>query len=173
MTTIDLQPYLVQLACSAEALRVLALGVPPEMARWQPASGKWSAVEVIAHLVDEEESDFRARLERVLRDPKEAWPPIDPLGWCRDRRYLERELGGEIERFERAREQSLEWLRGLRVIDGDRAHEHPKLGTLHAGDLLVSWVAHDLLHLRQLTGLYFAWNARVLSPYSPTYAGVW
>jgi hypothetical protein len=58
-------------------------------------------------------------------------------------------------------------------IDGEHAHEHPKLGRLRAGDLLASWIAHDLLHLRQLAGLHFAWNARCLAPYSMAYAGNW
>jgi hypothetical protein len=173
MRNIDLQPYLVQLARSAEALRALSQGITAEAARWRPAVEKWSMVEVVAHLGDEEVSDFGARLERLLRDPLEAWPPIDPAGWCRERRYVERELGAEVERFLSARARSIEWLSGVRSIDGERAHQHPKLGPLRAGDLLSSWIAHDLLHLRQLTGLHFAWNARELAPYSTAYAGSW
>jgi hypothetical protein len=53
MKNIDLQPYLVQLARSAEALRVLSQGISPETARWRPAAEKWSMVEVVAHLGDE------------------------------------------------------------------------------------------------------------------------
>ena len=51
-------------------------GVSLEDARWRPADGAWSILEVVTHLADEEVEDFRARLERTLRDPSESWPPL-------------------------------------------------------------------------------------------------
>ena len=44
---------------------------------------------------------------------------------------------------------------------------------LTAGDLLVAWTAHDVLHLRQLTELRYALIARAGKPFSPAYAGDW
>ena len=38
-----------------------------EDARWRPANGAWSVLEVVCHLADEEVEDFRARLESTLR----------------------------------------------------------------------------------------------------------
>ena len=45
--------------------------------------------------------------------------------------------------------------------------------TFSAGDMLVSWVEHDVLHLRQLVELLHAWNERQAAPYSVDYAGGW
>ena len=45
--------------------------------------------------------------------------------------------------------------------------------TLRAGDVLVSWVAHDHLHLRQFNELLFAWNQHQAQPYQVDYAGGW
>ena len=42
-----------------------------------------------------------------------------------------------------------------------------------AGDLLAAWVAHDLLHLRQLVELKYAYLARTMEPYALKYAGEW
>ena len=39
--------------------------------------------------------------------------------------------------------------------------------------MLAAWVAHDLLHLRQLVELHYAWTAQQLQPYSVAYAGDW
>ena len=47
------------------------------------------------------------------------------------------------------------------------------MGRLSAGDMLTSWAAHDLLHLRQLVELRFAYLARQARPYSLDYAGEW
>jgi hypothetical protein len=36
--------------------------------RWKPPDGAWSILEIVCHLADEEEIDFRARLESILTD---------------------------------------------------------------------------------------------------------
>ena len=66
--------------------------VSPTNARWKPPDGAWSILEVVCHLADEEEFDFRERIRLVLNDPEESWPPIDPEGWAVARRYNEGDL---------------------------------------------------------------------------------
>ena len=56
------------------ALEALLAELSDADARWKPPSGAWSIVEVVNHMADEDAEDFRARLERTLRDPMEAWP---------------------------------------------------------------------------------------------------
>jgi hypothetical protein len=48
-----------------------------------------------------------------------------------------------------------------------------KFGRLSAGDMLMSWVAHDLLHLRQLVELHYAYHKQQAQPYDIGYAGDW
>src|SRR5262249_53555632 len=51
------------------------------------------------------------------------------------------------------------------------AVEHPRAGPLSGADLVAAWVAHDRLHLRQLTGtLARLWAAR-WAPLRTDYAG--
>ena len=40
-------------------------------------------------------------------------------------------------------------------------------------DLLASWVAHDLLHMRQLVELHWVYTIHQLEPYKVEYAGQW
>jgi hypothetical protein len=54
---------------------------------WRPAPDKWSFLEVLCHLHDEEVDDFRARVESTLQHPEKPWPAIDPEGWVAARRY--------------------------------------------------------------------------------------
>ena len=173
--TLTVQHARARLAASAEAIRALVDGVDDAQARWKPAPDQWSIVEVVNHLADEEREDFRARLERVLRDPDEAWPPIHPSAWVTERGYAGRGLRESLDRFLAARAESLAWLDSLAAgpaPDWNRAHVRGDQ-RMTAGDLLVSWVAHDLLHVRQLARLHYTHAAARAAPHSPEYAGGW
>lgn len=146
--------------------------VPAEQAVWKPSPEKWSMLEVVNHLYDEEREDFRARLELTLKDPAEPWPPIDPPGWVVTRRYSERELGPSLDSFLSEREKSLSWLQGLSAAHWENRHDvSGRVRT--AGDLLASWLAHDFLHIRQLTRLHWQYVSVIAAPYETTYAGPW
>jgi DinB superfamily len=148
-------------------------GVTNEQSRWRPQPGKWSLLEVVCHLLDEEREDFRQRLELTLADPSIAWPPIDPPGWVIERNYQERDFTISLVEFLAERERSLAWLRSLDAPTWDNSYAHPLLGPIRAGDILASWVAHDFLHIRQIVGSQFGWAAQVAEPYNPGYAGEW
>ncbi|MDH3524764.1 MAG: DinB family protein [Acidobacteriota bacterium] len=162
-----------RLAAGGPLFAALFAGVDPQQAAWRPAPGKWSLLEVAAHLLDEEREDFRRRLELVLDDPRREWPPIDPPGWVTSRAYAERDLAATAGAFVAERAASVAWLRGLARPDWDAAHAHPTLGEITAGDLLASWVAHDALHLRQAAGLAYGYVRRLAGSHSPAYAGEW
>ena len=147
--------------------------VTEEQARWRPGPDKWSLLEVVCHLLDEEREDFRRRLDLTLRDPESPWPPIDPPAWVEQRRYRDRDLGASLAEFLAERDNSLAWLRSLADPAWENRYEHPLLGTIRAGDLLASWVGHDLLHIRQIIGLQWGWAASLAGPYDTKYAGEW
>lgn len=156
-----------QLAANAEAIAALVRPVDGNGARWKPSPEAWSIVEVVCHLADEERDDFRTRVALTLQDPTLPWPPIDPGGWVTARDYASRELGAALADFLAERERSLAWLGGLagpgveraadRLVDPawDNAARHPAGFTLRAGDLMASWLAHDLLHMRQIVELRY------------------
>lgn len=169
----DTESLVDKLETSREAIRALSVAVPAEQAHWKPSAGRWSILEVINHLYDEEREDFRVRLDITLRQPGATWPPIDPEGWVRERSYQRRDLLQSLQRFLSEREQSVQWLRSLSDPQWQMAHYHPRLGNLSAGDILAAWVAHDLLHLRQLTRLHYDFTGKLAKPFSARYAGGW
>lgn len=162
-----------RLATSAETIRTLVETADAAQAGWRPAPDQWSILEVVNHLADEEAEDFRTRLDLLVSRPGEPWPPIDPEGWVVSRAYATRDLRESLARFRDERSRSLAWLRTLQVPDWHRAYEHPAAGPITAGDLLASWVVHDLLHVRQLARLHGAWVAARAQPHSTRYAGEW
>ncbi len=162
-----------QMALQAEYIRQLCAGASDTQARWRPDADAWSMLEVVNHLADEESADFRARLDCILHRPGDPWPPIDPGAWVLERRYNQRDLAESLQRFDAARKESLDWLRSLDAPDLDTAVTTPWGAQFHAGDMLAAWVAHDLLHLRQLIELQYAWTKWQMQPWSVAYAGDW
>lgn len=168
----DFDYALAQLRANAERIRALVQNVSAEKARWKPASDSWSILEVINHLYDEELADFPVRLKHILAQTAGPWPPIDPQGWVTERRYNERELPTSLANFLGARQKSLVWLQTLHEPDWQLSYD-TQWGPITAGDMFAAWVAHDLLHLRQLVELQWGYTTQQLTPYDVRYAGEW
>jgi hypothetical protein len=154
-------------------LAAVVLGIEHGDARWKPPDGAWSITEVVAHLLDEERDDFRTRLELTLRDPAIDWPPIAPEQWAVERRYNERDLAQTLAEFTGERRKSIAQVRSLQSPDWTRSRPHRLAGTIRAGDLLLSWAVHDLLHLRQITKRLVQIAERDGDGYRSRYAGEW
>jgi hypothetical protein len=169
----DLSWAIQQLTAQSASIAQLCAALSEEDARIKPDPQSWSILEVINHLYDEEREDFRQRLDLTLHQPEADWPPIDPDGWVTSRAYQQRDLQQSLGNFAAERQRSLAWLLALRDPDWSRTHTHPSGFVLSAGDLLGAWVAHDLLHLRQLVELRYHLATRHAQPYTVEYAGDW
>ncbi len=165
--------YISRLELSAPMIAAMLQDMSDRQLRWKPAPDSWSALEVLCHLYDEECEDFRVRLDLTLHRPEEPVPPIDPQGWVTSRAYQSHDPEEALEGWLAARRRSLDWLRGLESPDWERPCTNTHLSQLRAGDFLAAWAGHDLLHLRQLVELQWAYQAAHAAPYAPDYAGDW
>ncbi len=161
-----------QLAINRDRIAALARGIPEEQARWKPDPESWSILEVVNHLADEEELDFPVRLKMILEKSEKPWPPIDPEAWVIEGQYNEQDLYESLTRYMTLRNENLGWLDSVENPDWDMVYEAP-FGEIKAGDLFVSWVAHDLLHLRQLVELQRLYLEDKAKPFLLDYAGDW
>lgn len=168
----ELYRYTAEMANNAETISHFTQGIDDEQARWKPDFDSWSMLEVISHLLDEEREDFRVRLDYILHRPGEDAPPIDPGGWVTSRGYNQRDFRQTVSQFRQARAESIAWLKGLTHIDWEAGYQMP-FGVVKAGDMFAAWVAHDLLHMRQLVELLWAYTNQQVAPYSTRYAGEW
>jgi hypothetical protein len=169
----DPKKIIQQLDLNSYRISLLVEGVSPEQAEYKPDPDSWSILEVINHLYDEEREDFRAHLNFILINPIGIWPSIDPEGWIKSRGYNQREIISSLSNFLSERKTSLEWLSTLNVPDWNVGVIGPWGGMITAGDMLSSWAAHDLLHMRQLVELHHTHNLRISAPFSIEYAGSW
>lgn len=143
-----------------------------EEIKWKHSEEKWCLLEIVNHLYDEEREDFRARLGKILnRDPE--WDPIDPEGWVTSRKYMEKDYYQTLKNFLDERKKSIEWLKNLKVDDWNVKALHPKFGEFAAYPMLCNWLAHDYLHIRQITRLKYQMLEDSLKPGEVQYAGKW
>lgn len=161
-----------ELKHSTAMIRALVTGLTTDEARVKPAPDSWSVLEVVCHLYDVEREDFRYHLDAILHRPAEPWPPIEPGSWITGRGYNQRDLAEMVENFLAEREQSLAWLQSLAAPDWS-AEYHDQGGSMSAGEMFASWVAHDNLHIRQLVELRRARLVHLTQPYDIRYAGDW
>lgn len=170
-----------ELTHSTEMIRALLAAVGEEEARIRPSRGSWSILEVVCHLYDEEREDFREHLDFILSTPlnaslhrqdKDEWRLIAPQTWVKLRKYNERNFKAMRAKFFRERKKSLVWLKGLENANWKTRYKS-KFGSMSAGDMFASWVAHDNLHIRQLVELRRARIEKIVKPHHIRYAGEW
>lgn len=161
-----------ELKNSTEMIRALLSNVTQAEARLKPDADSWSVLEVTCHLYDEEREDFRDHLDLILHRQNEEWQVIDPQGWVTQRKYNEQDFSEMQQKFFAEREKSLEWLQGLSSSNWETTYTS-QFGSMKAGDMLASWVAHDNLHIRQLVELRRMRIENITKPYEIGYAGDW
>jgi len=159
-----------ELARFPVTLENLLAGLDAAAWRARPAPKEWAPVEIACHVRDEEAEDFGARL-RVIVEGGTAFTPIDPEGWAATRGYLDEDGPATLAELGRRRAASVAWLAGVAPERLTRAVETQRAGRLSGLDLLAAWVAHDRLHLAQLTStLARVWADR-WTPLRAEYAG--
>jgi hypothetical protein len=161
----DIQATARQLAGNGAAIRGLVQNCSDAQAQWKPDPESWSMQQVMEHMYNEERIDFR----KHLREWYGAAQPEQYIAVADWRQALER--------FLLEREASIEWLKTLEWPDWDATKQF-RFGsgetyTFSAGEMLVSWVDHDYLHLRQIIELLHFWHEQQAAPYSVRYAGRW
>lgn len=161
-----------ELTHSTEMIRALLAGVGEEEARIRPSRGSWSILEVVCHLYDEEREDFREHLDFIVHRQREEWHPIAPQAWVKLRKYNGRDFKTMRAKFFRERKKSIIWLGGLKNANWKTRYKS-KFGSMTAGDMFASWVAHDNLHIRQLVELRRARIEKIVKPHHIGYAGEW
>jgi len=167
---VKLEDVCARMQANASVLASLYDGLPDGQLDWRPLPQKWSLREVLGHLHDEEIDDFRTRVDLTLHHADQAWPGIDPEGWVTERGYAQWDAVATMSEWQRRRAETLQWLRSLDAPDWNRIYEHPQIGALSAGDLLLSWLTHDHLHIRQILKLHLEFHKEHGKPYSSRYA---
>ncbi|MDX1502587.1 MAG: DinB family protein [Thermoanaerobaculia bacterium] len=151
MTREELATAIAVLERTPATLRTLLEGLDERWVRCSEGPETWSAFDVVGHLIHGEHTDWMPRLRRILEHgDSKAFEPFDRFAQLRESRG--RSLGELLDELERLRAENLEALRGLDLQEEDfaRPGRHPELGPVTLGQLLATWVVHDLGHIAQV-----------------------
>ena len=128
----------------------LTLQMPEEQLALGPASARWSAREIVAHLADCE-LVFGFRLRQTLAEDGPTVQPFDQNKWAR--RYGDVEFGSAVRLFSALRDWNLLLIRGTTAADRQREMTHPERGTMTFWNVVETMAGHDLNHLGALERL--------------------
>lgn len=126
--------------------------LPDEWVSGNEGGQTWSPFDVVGHLIHGERTDWIPRARIILRSEEpETFETFDRFAQFEESRG--KSLEELLRTFAGLRSESLRALRELNVTPGDLARrgKHPELGEVTLGELLATWVVHDLDHIAQVT----------------------
>ena len=111
----------------------------------------FSPFDVVGHLIHGERTDWMVRAKLILEHgPEKPFEPFDRYAMYEASKG--KSIAELLATFAALRAENLAALRALNLTaqDLDRRGTHPALGPVTLGQLLATWVAHDLNHIHQI-----------------------
>ena len=140
------------LSRTPDTLDALLRGLPNGWTAAHEGGTTWSPFDVVGHLIHGEQTDWIPRAKIILEHGEaRAFEPFDRL--AQSEASKGRSLESLLDEFAEVRRASLRELESLQLTSADleRLGRHPELGVVTLGQLLATWVAHDLDHLMQIS----------------------
>ena len=138
------------LAAAPGRLRAVAAGLDGAQRRHRPAPDEWCPNEVMAHLLHVETELFLPRLRRIESEERPAFAPFSPEPWARERDHGLEPYDDSLAAFERARAETIAYLRALPAGHGDRLGVSGFFGPISLLQYATHIADHDVEHLAQL-----------------------
>src|SRR5215204_756378 len=132
-------------------LNSLLRDLPDEWVVSNEGPDTWSPFDVMGHLIHGEETDWIPRAKIILEDGENrSFEPFDRFAMFEISKG--RSLDDLLTTFEQLRTKSLQQLKEMNVTPELLAKRgmHPELGIVTLGELLATWVVHDLSHIAQI-----------------------
>jgi len=139
------------LARTPATLDALLRGLPDGWIHAHEGGETWSPFDVIGHLIHGEQADWVPRARIILQHGEaRAFDKFDRFAQFELAKG--RTLDSLLDEFATLRRTSLRDLAALDLADADleRRGTHPVFGCVTLGQLLATWVAHDLDHVIQV-----------------------
>jgi uncharacterized damage-inducible protein DinB len=132
-------------------LPTLLAELPEELERGDEGEDTWSPYDVVGHLIHGERTDWISRLRTILdHGESREFEPFDRFAQFEESRG--KSMDELLAEFAVRRAENLSFLRALDLQpeDLERTGRHPDLGIVTLGELLATWVVHDLGHIAQI-----------------------
>src|SRR6266853_2597346 len=132
------------------SLSALLDGLPETCVRATEGDGTWSPYDVIGHLIHGERTDWIPRARHILAGETRAFEPFDRMAQFTESQG--NSLTELLTTFANLRRENIAALIGMNLTETDLSRRglHPELGDVMLGQLLATWVVHDLDHVAQV-----------------------
>lgn len=144
---IDDRPVETILAATTAEIGALLTKIGAEKSALAPATGKWSATEIVCHLADCE-LVFGFRLRQTLAEDAPTIQPFDQDKWAATYSGIAADKALEV--FAALRVWNLLLIQGALPAAAQRPVTHPERGTMTFLTIVETMAGHDLNHLGQL-----------------------
>jgi hypothetical protein len=124
-------------------------GVSPERLTARPAPGKWSVVEIVAHLA-EDELVTSWRYRQMIENPGVALPGFDQDLWAKVGYYGEWTAADALAMFKLLREANLRMAAQLSPVQWESGGVHGERGPMTVRSLFRHMAGHDRNHVEQI-----------------------
>lgn len=163
----DLEEAVAILERTPESLNALLRGLPETWLSATEEDESWSPYDVIGHLIQGERTDWMARARHILSGEQRPFDPFDRTAQFADSKG--KSVDELLSTFATLRRQNLAELAAMKLTsrDMDRKGQHPDFGEVTLGQLLSTWLVHDMDHVSQIartiakvyTGAVGPWTA--------------
>jgi len=148
------------------SLSALLEGLPKMWVTATEGNGTWSPYDVIGHLIHGERTDWIPRARHILAGETRPFEPFDRTAQFTESQ--DKNLGELLANFADLRRENVAALVRMNLTDDDldRAGLHPELGAVTLGQLLATWVVHDLDHIAQVARTMAKMYTEATGPWS-------
>ena len=147
----EIENAVAVLSATPGTLRAFLGGLSDGWTSSSDNSDSWQAFDVVGHLIHGEETDWIPRARIILEQGENrTFVPFDRFAQFDNSKG--KSLSDLLAEFEEARAKSLSELQSWNLTDEQLELKgmHPELGEVTLGQLLATWVVHDLNHIRQI-----------------------
>ena len=140
------------LSHTPSVVRDLVANLDEEWLHANEGEGTWSPHEVVAHLIYGEQTDWIPRMRIILDETSDKkFTPFDRAGHFPI--AAGRTIDSLLHQFEQLRLENILILVAADLTEDDFRKEgiHPAFGPVTLGQLLASWVVHDMTHIYQIS----------------------
>ncbi len=133
------------------ALSTVLKDLPQDLTDKNEGAETWSPYDIIGHLIHGEETDWIPRAKIILEHGRSR--PFQPFDrFAQFERFKGKPLNELLDTFAHLREKNLKILQQMDItpVMLKLTGIHPEFGPVTLGQLLATWVVHDLGHIGQI-----------------------
>ena len=163
----ELEAGIAVLERTPRAVDALLRGLPEPWTRSNEGGATWSPFDVVGHLIHADRTNWISRARTILdHGEQKGFPPFDRFAMLAS--SAGKSLESLLDEFPGVRAAALQTLRGWKLTPSQLLLRgtHPEFGSVTLGQLLATWVTHDLDHLSQIVRVMAKQYATAVGPWA-------